>query len=58
MRKFIMDTDTGSDDAIALVMALSDKNVEILALTTVFGNVSLAQAGRRAGCRARSGTRR
>ena len=48
MRKFIMDTDTGSDDAIALVMALSDKNVEILALTTVFGNVSLAQATRNA----------
>lgn len=48
MRKIIIDTDTGSDDAIALLMALSDKNTEVLALTTVFGNVSLKQATRNA----------
>ena len=44
MRKFIIDTDTGSDDAIALLMALAEPNIEVLALTTVFGNVSLPQA--------------
>lgn len=48
MRKIIIDTDTGSDDAIALLMALSDKETEVLALTTVFGNVSLSQATRNA----------
>lgn len=48
MRKIIIDTDTGSDDAIALLMALSKKDTEVLALTTVFGNVSLAQATRNA----------
>jgi len=48
MRKIIIDTDTGSDDAIALLMALSEKDTEVLALTTVFGNVNLAQATRNA----------
>lgn len=48
MRKIIIDTDTGSDDAIALLMALSDKETEVLALTIVFGNVSLSQATRNA----------
>ncbi len=48
MRKIIIDTDTGSDDAIALLMALSDKHTEVLALTTVFGNVNLSQATRNA----------
>ncbi len=48
MRKFIIDTDTGSDDAIALLMALADKEIEVLALTTVFGNVCLKQATRNA----------
>lgn len=48
MRKIIIDTDTGSDDAIALLMALSEKGTEVLALTTVFGNVNLAQATRNA----------
>jgi purine nucleosidase len=44
MRKIIIDTDTGSDDAIALVMALRDPSVKVLALTTVSGNVDVDQA--------------
>lgn len=44
MRRFIIDTDTASDDAVAMLMALKSKAVEVLAVTTVAGNVSLAQA--------------
>jgi len=48
MRKFIIDTDTGSDDAIALIMALNDPNCEVCAITTVMGNVSIEMATRNA----------
>lgn len=48
MRKFLIDTDTGSDDAIALIMALSDPNYEVCAITTVMGNVSIETATRNA----------
>lgn len=44
MRKIIIDTDTGSDDAVALMMCLRDPGVEVLALTTVSGNVPVEQA--------------
>ena len=43
-RKIILDTDTGSDDAVALIMALRDPGVEVVALTTVSGNVEVEQA--------------
>ncbi|MDO4500556.1 MAG: nucleoside hydrolase [Erysipelotrichaceae bacterium] len=43
-RKIIIDTDTGSDDAVAIMMCLRDPGVEVLALTTVSGNVPLEQA--------------
>lgn len=43
MRKFIIDTDTASDDAAALVMAAFAENIDILGVTTVAGNVSLEQ---------------
>jgi len=48
MRNFLIDTDTASDDAVAIIMALSDPNVRLLALTTVAGNVGLEQATRNA----------
>lgn len=35
---------SGCDDAIAILMALRDPAVEVLAFTSVFGNVPLAQA--------------
>jgi len=41
MRKFIIDTDIGSDDAVALILALKQPNVEVLAVTTVAGNCGL-----------------
>lgn len=44
MRKFIIDTDTGSDDAVALIMALKSEAVEIEAITTICGNIPLEQA--------------
>jgi purine nucleosidase len=42
-RKFIIDTDTASDDAVALIMALRWPDVEVEAITVVAGNVPLAQ---------------
>lgn len=44
MRKFIIDTDTASDDAVALVMALRHPDIDVRAITVVAGNVPLAQA--------------
>ena len=46
--KLIIDTDPGIDDAMALFYAISDPNIDLLALTTVFGNVTIAQATRNA----------
>ncbi len=48
MRNFLIDTDTASDDAVAIMMALAAPDVSVLALTTVAGNVSLEQATRNA----------
>jgi len=47
-RVFVIDTDTASDDAVALMMALRAPGVEVAAITTVAGNVPLAQATRNA----------
>src|SRR5580704_6791427 len=44
MRNFLIDTDTASDDAVAIMMALAEPNVRVLGLTTVAGNVVLEQA--------------
>ncbi len=41
MRRFLIDTDTASDDAVALVMALNHPDVQIEAITVVAGNVPL-----------------
>ena len=43
-RPIIIDTDCGSDDAMAIAMALHDERYEILFLTTVSGNVHARQA--------------
>jgi purine nucleosidase len=47
-RKFIIDTDTASDDAVALIMALRWKDVEVEAITVVAGNVPVDQGARNA----------
>jgi purine nucleosidase len=44
----IVDTDTASDDAVALIMALREPAVDVVAITVVAGNVALAQASRNA----------
>lgn len=44
MRKIIIDTDTATDDAIAIIMALKCQNFDVLAITTVAGNVDLELA--------------
>ena len=43
-KKLIIDTDCGSDDAMAIAMALRDMRYEILCFTTVTGNVDARQA--------------
>ncbi len=48
MRKFIIDTDTASDDAVALIMAAYSKEIDILGITTVCGNIPLEQATKNA----------
>ncbi|MGO9418085.1 nucleoside hydrolase [Roseiarcus sp.] len=48
MRDFLIDTDTASDDAVAIIMALMAPDVRVLGLTTVAGNVALEQATRNA----------
>ncbi len=44
MRHFLIDTDTASDDAVALVMALKYPDVQVEAITVVSGNVHVDQA--------------
>ncbi len=43
-QRMLIDTDTASDDAVALVMALRDPVVSVEAITVVAGNVPLGQA--------------
>jgi purine nucleosidase len=47
-RSFVIDTDTASDDAIALLMAVRDPDVDVRAVTVVAGNVPLDLAVRNA----------
>ena len=42
-RKMIIDTDTASDDAVALIMAFQAADVEVEAVTVVAGNVPMQQ---------------
>jgi len=48
MRTFLIDTDTASDDAVALIMALRAPEVRVAAITVVAGNVDVQQATRNA----------
>jgi inosine-uridine nucleoside N-ribohydrolase len=43
-QKIIIDTDPGIDDAMAIFFAIASPDLEILGLTTTFGNVSVDQA--------------
>ena len=45
-RKILIDADPGIDDALALTLALFCRDVDVLAITAVAGNVPAAQANR------------
>ncbi|WP_379163671.1 nucleoside hydrolase [Paenibacillus sp. sgz5001063] len=44
LQKVILDVDTGVDDALAIMLAVTSGKFDILGITTVSGNVSLDQA--------------
>jgi len=48
VHKVILDTDPGIDDAMAIAYALAHPEIELMALTTVFGNVSVDKSTRNA----------
>lgn len=48
MRKVIIDTDTGADDASALILAAKSGKLDILGVTTLVGNVDLDQSTKNA----------
>ncbi|MEX1080375.1 MAG: nucleoside hydrolase [Homoserinimonas sp.] len=47
-KKLLLDCDPGLDDALALVLAHGDPNLELVAVTTVGGNVALENTTRNA----------
>ena len=47
-KKIIIDTDPGQDDAVALLLALASKELEILGVTCVAGNVPLSLTSKNA----------
>ena len=47
-RKVIIDTDTGADDAAALILAAKAPNIDILGVTTLAGNTDIEQSTRNA----------
>jgi inosine-uridine nucleoside N-ribohydrolase len=47
-RKIIIDTDPGIDDALAIFFALNAPQLDVIALTTVFGNVPVELATKNA----------
>ena len=44
MKKVILDCDTGVDDAQAIMLALGSSDVDLIAITCVFGNMDVEQA--------------
>jgi purine nucleosidase len=48
VRKIIIDTDPGQDDAVAILLALASPEIEVLGITCVAGNVPLALTQRNA----------
>lgn len=46
--KIILDTDPGIDDAMAIFFAFQAKDIEVLGLTTVYGNVPVEMAAQNA----------
>jgi len=44
MQKIILDVDTGIDDALALLYALGEERVDLIGVTTTYGNIDADQA--------------
>ncbi len=42
--KVVIDTDPGVDDAMATLMALASPELDVIGLTTIFGNVATTTA--------------
>jgi purine nucleosidase len=47
-KKIIFDTDPGIDDAMAILFAQASGKIDLLGITTVFGNATIANATRNA----------
>jgi purine nucleosidase len=47
-QRLLIDTDPGADDAVAILLALRTSGIEVVALTTVVGNIDVEQATRNA----------
>jgi purine nucleosidase len=47
-RRIVIDTDPGTDDAVAILLALASPELEVFGLAVVAGNVPLALGGRNA----------
>ncbi|MDK0532048.1 nucleoside hydrolase [Clostridium perfringens] len=47
-RKVIIDCDPGIDDALAIILALKSKEIEVIGITTVSGNVESVQGAKNA----------
>ncbi|WP_042160752.1 nucleoside hydrolase [Paenibacillus gorillae] len=43
-KRIILDVDTGIDDAVAVLYALLSPDIELVGITTVFGNIEVEQA--------------
>ncbi len=48
VKKIILDCDPGHDDAIAMLLAHGNPDIELLAVTTVVGNQTLEKVTRNA----------
>jgi purine nucleosidase len=48
MRNFWIDTDTASDDAVAILMALRAADVNVLGISAVSGNIPVEKGARNA----------
>lgn len=49
IRKIVIDTDPGIDDAVAILFALAEPGFDILGITTVAGNIGIRATTRNAG---------
>ena len=47
-RRVIIDCDPGVDDAQAIIMLLAQKDIQVVAITTVFGNEPIENTTRNA----------